>query len=155
MHVSVVVTSVKNQLQNILKPFRFHLQLTVTTEHRIPLRIEVDETCDTIDDFNVPYSKTPIYKQICGYTLITLALIVIISTVVVYLKPSLSSNPLIRAFDARHNTAKLNYAILDPRQQELTYIHGLRTLYLAICIYAHFVFVSGMANSETHCKLYN
>ena len=114
--------------------------------------MEVHETCDTQKDFHIPYSSTPIYKQACGYSLVILAALVIFCTSTAYFKPTLATHPLVKAFDARYNTIKLNYTVLDPEQQELVYIFGLRTLYLSVCIYAHFIFVSGLANAETHSK---
>lgn len=113
------------------------------------------ETCDTLNDFHVPYSSTPIYKQACGYSLVILVILVILCTSVVYFKGNnsvTSIHPLVKAFDAKYNTIKLNYTILDQEQQELSFIHGFRTSYLAICIWAHIIFVSGISNKENHSK---
>ena len=115
-----------------------------------PLSIEVAESCDTLKDFDVAYSSTPLYKQICGYTLLSLALMVIICTMVAQQKPQLSTHWLVKAFDARNNTVKLNYEILDEQGQQLQFLHGFRTLYLLICIWAHIVFVSGISSKENH-----
>lgn len=158
----------------------------VTSKLQIPLRVEIEKTCDTLNDFNISYLETPIYKQVCGYTLVLLVATVIICTCISYanetkekqLKPrddrvkssdeciSSSANKVdhavqvkeqpssvdifVRAFDARANTFKLNEPIEEKEKQELAHIHGMRVLYLASCVFAHFVFVSGMTNSETH-----
>lgn len=118
------------------------------SESQIPIQVSI-ETCDTIDDFNVPYSSYPAWKRFSGYFLLSLTVVVSTSTVIAWLFPQ-NLTPLLAVFDAADNTRKLGYDVRDPSSQRLVFLAGCRTLYMTIVSYAHVVFVSGIASKETH-----
>lgn len=125
--------------------------ILVLDEGSVPLQIKL-QTCDAIDDLNVSYGSQPAWKRYSGYALIFLLMLVVVSTLSAYFQPKsrLSSN--LRFFDASLNTRKLNYDVLDPVNQRLVFVAGLRTMYMIIVSYAHIVFVSGIASKETHSE---
>ena len=117
----------------------------------MPLEIKL-QTCDTIDDFTTDYSRHPVWKRWSGYALLILALLVTVATLSAYMYPKALLSHRLRFFDAAINTRKLGYDVLDPVNQRLVFIAGLRTVYMAIVSYAHIVFVSGIASKETHSE---
>ena len=117
----------------------------------IPITIHFHDHCDTYDDYDIPYSEYPLWKQACGYTLLTIILTVIVSTFIGHYFPEYMTD-FMRLWDARANTEKLGYEVLSEDGQKLLFISGLRFLYLGITYWAHITFSSGLTTQETHSE---
>ena len=96
--------------------------------------------------------RQPAWKRFSGYLLTSLFALVFLATTANIFFPKFGISNSLKAFDVCTNLQKLNYDVIDPKNQRLVFLSGLRTLYMAIVSYAHIVFVSGIASKETHSK---
>lgn len=135
--------------QEINQMIQFYLD-----QEEIPLRVVFEDHCDVPEDFNKSYTSYPWWKQMCGYILMTIVSLVFISTIISSYYPD-SMNSFWSIWDATNSHQKLFYQVESEDGKKLGFICGLRFLYLAIAVWAHVVFSSGITTPETHGKWSN